>query len=73
MIFFHLNVEGSKEESIRKSVDLYTLTTHAMQLATLYVQISKNQTCLLYTVVTNVDVCATDTAWLMGCRLCNSN
>jgi len=43
-----------------------------MQLAELHVQISKNQTQLLYIIVTQVVVCVTDTAWLMDSLLVNS-
>ena len=43
-----------------------------MQLAELHVQISKKQTCLLYITVTQVAVCATDTAQLMDSSLVNS-
>ena len=44
-----------------------------MQLATLHVQIIKTQPRLLYIAVTNVAVCATDTARLMDCLCDNSN
>jgi len=43
-----------------------------MQLAELHVQISKMQTCLLYINVTQVAVCAIDTAQLMDSLLVNS-
>ena len=65
-------MEDSKKKEFRKSVDFYTLTTHAMQSASLHVQISKNQTRLLYIAVTNVAVCATDSARLMDGLLVNS-
>ena len=43
-----------------------------MQLAELHVQVSKKQTCLLYIFVTQVAVCAIDTARLTDSLLVNS-